>query len=64
VVLRVRLVDARDGRILATRLFDDSEPAPADAAYGGVQAVNRILSRLLPDIADFAAGAGSGHGPP
>lgn len=64
VALRVRLVDAGDGRILATRLFDDSEPAPADTAYGGVQAVNRILARLLPEIADFAARAATRPGPP
>lgn len=59
VALRVRLVDPGEGRILATRLFDDTEPAPEDAAYGGVQAVNRVLARLLPEIADFAARATS-----
>jgi cholesterol transport system auxiliary component len=57
VALRVRLVDPGDGRILATRLFDLTEPAPADTAYGGVQAINRVLARLLPEVADFAAGA-------
>ena len=57
VALRVRLVDPGDGRILATRLFDLTEPAPADAAYGGVQAINRALARLLPEVAAFAARA-------
>lgn len=57
VALRVRLVDPGDGRILATRLLEDTEPAPMDSAYGGVQAINRILARLLPEVADFAAGA-------
>lgn len=64
VALRVRLIDPGDGRILATRLFDDTEPAPADVAYGGVQAINRVLARLLPEIADFAAGATARLGPP
>ena len=57
VALRVRLVDLRSGRILATRLFDETEPAPDDTAYGGVQAINRVLARLLPEVADFAARA-------
>jgi cholesterol transport system auxiliary component len=55
VELRVRLV-AQDGRrILATEAFSDSEPAPTDDAYGGVVAMNRILTRMLPRIADLAA---------
>lgn len=57
VALRVRLVDLRDGRILAARLLEDSAPAPTDTAPGGVQAINRVLSRLLPQVADFAAKA-------
>jgi cholesterol transport system auxiliary component len=57
VALRVRLVDLETGRILATRLFEDSEPAPSNDAYGGVQAINRLLGRLLPEVADFAARA-------
>ena len=55
VALRVRLVDADGRRILASRVFTDEEPAPADDPYGGVVAVNRVLTRLLPQIADFAA---------
>jgi len=55
VGLRVRLVDPNGRRVLATRVFSDTEIAPSDDAYGGVVAVNRILTRLLPQIADFAA---------
>jgi cholesterol transport system auxiliary component len=55
IELRVRLV-AQDGRrILATETFSDSESAPTDDAYGGVVAMNRILTRMLPRIADLAA---------
>jgi cholesterol transport system auxiliary component len=57
VALRIRLVDTGSGRILATRLLEDSEPAPTEDAYGGVQALNRVLARLLPEVADFAASA-------
>lgn len=64
VALRVRLVDAGGGLILATRLVEDSEPAPTDDAYGGVQALNRVLARLLPEIAEFAARAAHREVPP
>ena len=55
VELRVQLVEPDRRRILATRVFADTQPAPSDDPYGGVVAVNRVLSRLLPQIADFAA---------
>jgi len=64
VALRVRLVDLGTGRILATRLFEDSEPAPSEDAYGGVQAINRVLGRMLPEVADFAARAVTAARPP
>jgi cholesterol transport system auxiliary component len=59
VALRVRLVDLGTGRIIDTRLIEDSAPAPSDDAYGGVQAINRALGRLLPEIAEFAGRAAS-----
>jgi cholesterol transport system auxiliary component len=55
VELRVQVVEPEQRRILATRVFADAEPAPSDDPYGGVVAANRALSRLLPQIADFAA---------
>jgi cholesterol transport system auxiliary component len=55
VELRVQVVEPERRRILATRIFADTEPASSDDPYGGVVAVNRVLSRLLPKIADFAA---------
>jgi len=57
VELRVQVVEPDQRRILATRVFADAEPAPSDDPYGGVVAANRALSRLLPQIADFAAEA-------
>jgi cholesterol transport system auxiliary component len=60
VKLRVRIVDPNERRVLATRVFSDTEIAPSDDAYGGVVAVNRILTRLLPQIADFAAETAAG----
>jgi cholesterol transport system auxiliary component len=55
VELRVRLVDPERRRILASRVFADRQPAPSEDAYGGVEAANRALGRLLPQIAVFAA---------
>ncbi len=57
VQLRVRLVDLQGRRVLATRVFTGSQPAPSDDAYGGVVAANRVLAKMLPEVAAFAAEA-------
>ncbi|MDP2878452.1 MAG: ABC-type transport auxiliary lipoprotein family protein [Sulfuricella sp.] len=53
--LRVQLVEQASYRVLATQVFDATEAAPTDDPYGGVIAANRMLPRLLGQIADFAA---------
>ncbi|MDP3481954.1 MAG: ABC-type transport auxiliary lipoprotein family protein [Sulfuricella sp.] len=53
--LRVQLVEQASYRVLATQVFDAVEAAPTDDPYGGVIAANRMLPRLLGQIADFAA---------
>lgn len=53
--LRVQLVEQASYRVLATQVFDAVEAAPTDDPYGGVIAANRLLPRLLGQIADFAA---------
>jgi cholesterol transport system auxiliary component len=53
VVLRVQLVDVRARRVLATRTFEDAEPAPTDDAYGGVTAANAALARVLAQVVEF-----------
>jgi cholesterol transport system auxiliary component len=53
--MRVQLVEQESYRVLATQVFDAVEAAPADDPYGGVIAANRMLPRLLGQIADFAA---------
>ena len=55
VALRVQIVDLDRRRILDTRTFRGTAPAPSENPYGGVLAINRILAELLPDIARFAA---------
>jgi cholesterol transport system auxiliary component len=51
--LRAQLFDARGQRVLATRMFDVTETAPSDDAYGGVTAANRALGRVLELLSDF-----------
>lgn len=53
--LRVQLVEQTSYRVLATQVFDAVEAAPTDDPYGGVIAANRMLPRLIGQIADFAA---------
>lgn len=53
--LRVQLVEQANYRVLATQVFDAVEAAPTDDPYGGVIAANRMLPRLLGQIADFVA---------
>jgi len=53
LTLRARLIDVRNRRVLAVRQFDDSENASSDDAYGGVAAANRVVPRMLKQLADF-----------
>jgi cholesterol transport system auxiliary component len=51
--LRAQLVDLHHNRVLATRVFDETESAPSENPYGGVVAANRALQRILKDISEF-----------
>ncbi len=62
LTLRVELVDVRGRRVLASRVFDESEAATTDDAYGGVTAANAALQRVLEGVAAFCA-AESGRFP-
>jgi cholesterol transport system auxiliary component len=51
--LRAQLTDLRAGRVVATRLFEDEEPAPTDDPAGGVAAANAALQRILARLVAF-----------
>lgn len=51
--LRAQLIDVKNKRVIAVKLFDESENATSDDAYGGVLATNRALQRVLEQLADF-----------
>ncbi len=57
LTLRAQLIDVRGERVLAAKQFDESEPATSDNAYGGVTAANRVLQRILEQLADFCVTA-------
>ena len=45
--LRAQLLEMKDQRVLGVRSFEVLEPASSDDAYGGVQAANRAVTRVL-----------------
>jgi cholesterol transport system auxiliary component len=53
ITFRANLIDMATLDVLATRLFEAVEIAPSDDAYGGVQAANAALPRLLEALAEF-----------
>lgn len=53
LTLQAKLVSLRDKRVIASRLFDESEATESDTPYGGVVAANRALARLLSGLDEF-----------
>jgi len=53
LTLRAQLIDVRGQRVLAVKQFDESENAAKENAYGGVTAANRVLQRMLDQLAEF-----------
>lgn len=53
--LRIQLMDAVARKVLATREFDVTENASSADPYGGVQASNRAVRRVLEEVALFFA---------
>jgi cholesterol transport system auxiliary component len=53
LTLRVQLTDVRGRRVVAARVFEETENAPSEDAAGGVVATNAALQRILEQVADF-----------
>ncbi len=53
--LRAQLLEMKDQRVLGVRSFEALEPASSDDAYGGVQAANRAVTRVLEALNDWIA---------
>lgn len=52
-VVRARLVNLHNQRILATKVFTLKQAAPADNPYGGVLAANKAVSQFLLHLSQF-----------
>jgi len=53
LTLRAQLIDVTGKRVLAVKIFDDTENATSEDAYGGVNAANLMLQRVLNQLTDF-----------
>lgn len=53
IAVRAQITDLGTRRVIATRVFEDSEAAPSENAAGGVAAANAALTRMLGEIARF-----------
>ncbi len=51
--LRAQLTDMIHKQVLAVKVFDETEDAAGDDAYGGVIAANKLLQRVLDQVSDF-----------
>jgi cholesterol transport system auxiliary component len=61
LTLRAELIDVPARRVLSTKLFEETEDAPTDDAYGGVTAANLALRRILEQLADFCVAESGGR---
>lgn len=61
LTLRTQLIDVVSKRIIAVKQFEGVENAPSDDPYGGVVAANRLLQRLLGELAEFCVDASVGQ---
>jgi cholesterol transport system auxiliary component len=53
ITLRAQLIDVPNKRVIAAKVFNETENTPSEDAYGGVIAANRALQRVLGQVADF-----------
>ena len=62
LALRVTLIDVASGRVVASRSLSVDEPLGERTPYGGVQAANRAVARLLTALQGFLAEQVGDHG--
>ena len=59
ITLQAQLIDVRGKRVLAVQQFDATENAGREDAYSGVSAANRLVQRVLGQVAEFCVTASS-----
>lgn len=63
LAIRAQVVDVRARRVLATLLVEETEPAAAQDAYGGVAAANAALGRAIERIVALVVAEGAAMRP-
>jgi cholesterol transport system auxiliary component len=53
--LRASLVDEATRKVISTRIFEAIVDASSASPYGGVQAANQAVNRVLQEVAAFCA---------
>ena len=56
LALRAQLVTVFDPRVIGTRSFEFYEVAPSEDAYGGVQAAQKVVGKLLVELQHWLQG--------
>lgn len=59
--LRATLTHTATRRVVASRVFDETAPAPSDDARGGVAAANQAVQAALAKLGGFCAEAAAGQ---
>ncbi len=60
--LRATLTHTATRRVVASRVFDETAPAPSDDARGGVAAANQAVRAALARLGEFCAEVAAGQG--
>ena len=60
LTLRAQLTDLRARRVVASKVFEETQSAPTEDAAGGVSGANAALQRMLERVADFCVAESSG----
>lgn len=53
LTLRAQLIDVKAKRVIAVKLFEESEITTSEDAYGGALAANRALQHILSGLTEF-----------
>lgn len=52
---RVKVIDSQSGRVMATRVFDATAPAPSEDAEGAARGANAAVRTLLTELIPFVS---------
>lgn len=56
LMVRAQLINLNTRRVIATKVFNITQPAEADNPYGGVKATNKAVAKFLIELSQFCVG--------